>query len=503
MATRDKVLAACLLAFLPLAAVSEQGRAQAETNKSALPWYISAAAIHRVMLKPHTQYWRFERLAMDPVQARKQMLEWRSQGITALEIFAPEEGGNSYDGLDAKDRYRLDLGLGSIHDFQQLVAQAHQMGFAVVTFQNIGYASLDAPQFIKAEDDIRANRDTRETKFFFWSKTPNAPPPATGNSYFLVRPNHPGYDPTKNEFWQWSERAQSYYWTRWPGKDANGQTIHLPQYNWADSEWPAEAQNVVRFWMNTGLDGMILDAVNWYVGADWQKINQNITGPIASYGQKFSQPEGGGAFHTDDPVGWITEGHFTNLNDYGVTIWWEKDSQFLQKSTRTGNPQIYENALQAYHDRVVAAGGTLYLPVPNLHDPDQQQLAESLLATSGDLLCYCDPVGGITQPAEGVSDLLKLKATHSALFQNSSRRQISTNDDSRFYATLRTAADHSERLLVVFNFQSQPAAVKVDLGAIHGSQYQDLVSKQTASISGQTLQVKLPPLGHRIFAVKP
>lgn len=454
------------------------------------------------MLKPHNQYWRFEHLAMDPSEAKQQMLEWKSEGITALEIFAPEEGGNSYDGLDSKDRYRLDPGLGTIQDFRQLVAQAHHLGISVVTFQNLGYSSVDGPQFRKAEDDIRAGHETTETKFFFWSKTADAPPPAVGNSYFLLRPNHPNYNPTKNEFWQWSAHAHTYYWTRWSGKDANGNIIHLPQYNWAAPEWPVEAQKVVRFWMSTGLDGMILDAVNWYVGADWQKINNDITDPIASYGAKFSQPEGGGAFHTDDPVGWITAGHFNNLNDYGVSIWWETDSQILQQSIQSRNPQPYENALRAYHDRVVAAGGTLYMPIPNLHNDDQQQLAESLLATSGDMLCYCGPVGDITRPAKGVSDLLKLKAVHPALFQNSLRRQIPTDDDSRFYATLRTSADKSERLLVVFNFQPQAESISVDLGAINASSYVGLDSQEKPSIQENRLHVELPAFGHRIYIVK-
>jgi hypothetical protein len=71
------------------------------------------------------------------------------KGITALEIFAPEEGGDSYDGLDAKDRLRLDPGLGSIRDFERLVAQAHHLGIRIITFQSLGYSSVDAPQLSK------------------------------------------------------------------------------------------------------------------------------------------------------------------------------------------------------------------------------------------------------------------------------------------------------------------------------------------------------------------
>lgn len=493
---------ACIVLTLAAAVlVPSSTLGQKVKSATRVPWYVSAAAIHRVTLKPATNYWRFEHLSLDPAAATAQFAAWKNEGIDALEIFAPEEGGNSYDGLDAKDRFRLDPGLGSLQDFRRLVLQAHQNGFAVVTFQNLGYSSVDAPQFLKAEDDVRAGRDTPELNFYFWSKTKDAPQPATSNSYFLVRPKQPGYDPLKNEFWQWSDRAQQYYWTRWPGKDANGQTVRLPQYNWAGDAWPAEAERVVKFWMSTGLDGMILDAVNWYTGATWQKIDERITEPIASFGDKFIQPEGGGAFHTDDPVGWVTEGHFTNLYDYGLGIWWEKNNQALKQSVESGNPDLLENALRTYHDRVVAVGGTLYMPVPDMHDAQQQSLVEALLATSGDMLCYCDPRGGITQPATGIPALLKLKAHHAALYQNSRRRRIPTNDDAHFYATLRDAADQSERLLIVFNFHSQPAQILVDIGAVHGSKFTSVEDAAVAPIQDGLLQVDLPAYGNRIFAV--
>jgi Alpha amylase, catalytic domain/Maltogenic Amylase, C-terminal domain len=488
-----------ILAAMALVSLSMQG--QKPKSNAPVPWYMSAAAIHRVTLKPPTKYWRFEQLSMDPATASHQLATWKDEGIDALEIFAPEQGGNSYDGLDAKDRFRLDPGLGSMQDFRRLVQQAHRAGFDVVTFQNLGYSSVDAPQFLKAEEDVRAGRDTPDKNFYFWSKTEDAPQPAASNSYFLVRPKQPGYDPLKNEFWQWSDRAQQYYWTRWPGKDANGQTVRLPQYNWEGKAWPTEAEKVVKFWMSTGLDGMILDAVNWYTGATWQKIDQRITDPISSGGHKFIQPEGGGAFRTDDPVGWVTEGHFTNLYDYGLGIWWEKDNQALRQSVEGGNPDLLEKALRGYHDRVVAAGGTLYMPVPNLHDAERQQMAEALLATSGDILCYCDPRGGITQPAPGIPALLKLKAHHPALYQNSSRRRIATNDDTHFYATLRDAADHSEHLLIVFNFQSQPAQVEVDLGAVHGSKFVGLDGGTAMPVRNGRLLVDLPAYGHRIVTV--
>ncbi|MGB7549565.1 MAG: alpha-amylase family glycosyl hydrolase [Terracidiphilus sp.] len=481
----------------------QQASRQTHSSRTALPWYVTTGAIHRVSLKKNSKYHRFEYLSLDATEAASQLRAWKDAGIDAIEVFAPEEGGNSYGGLDAKDRYALDPGTGSIEDFRRLVRQAHALHMSIVTFQNLGYAAVDAPQFLKAEDDVRAGRNTRERRFFYWSERADAPPPATGDSYFLIRPSAPGYDPSKTEFWQWSERAQHYYWTRWPGKGPNGETTHLPQYDWASAAWPEEASRVVDFWMNTGLDGMVVDAVNWYVGYDWKKNAVLISAIRRHPGAKLTVPEGGGAFHTDDPTGWVRDGEWTALYDYGLDIWWERQSRPMFDSIEKGDPGLFEQALRSSHDRVVAAGGILIQPVLDMKDPGKQQLEEGLLATSGDMLCYCNSDDATVRPAPGIPSLLKLKAQHPALFQNSVRRRIATNQDASVYATLRHSADGSERILVVFNFSSQPISAEVDARAIFGSRYRNLESGEMAVVSHGALRVELDGYGHRIFRVDP
>jgi hypothetical protein len=497
-------LSLCILAIVSACAaqlLSQSALPRHSEQAKSLPWYVTAAAIHRVTLKPTNEFWKFEHLSLDPAESQGQLNAWKSEGIDALEIFAPEEGGNSYDGLDAKDRYKLDPGLGDISKFRALVATAHKIGMHVVTFQNLGYSALDAPQFQKAEQDVRAGRQSRESKFFFWSDRADAPPPAQGNSYFLVRPNQPGYDASKTEFWQKSETAGQFYWTRWPGKDEHGATTHLPHYNWVSPEWPAEARKVVSFWMSTGLDGMVVDAVNWYTGYDWKKNSELLATFHAFPGHMLLLPEGGGAFHTDDPVGWIKDGAWSALYDYGLDIWWEKQSRPMQQSIETGDPAFFENALRSYHDRVVAAGGVLIQPVLDMHDPGKQSFEEALLATSGDMLCYCES-GAIKHPAQEIPELLKLKSLHPALYQNSQRRRIETDHDQSVYAALRYAADNSERVLLVFNFSAQPVDAAVDAGAVAGSAFRDLESGQIQRAERSKLHLHLDGRGHQIFAIE-
>lgn len=474
-----------------------------QRQAAGLPWYVTSAAMHRAMLKPKTENYRHERLSLNPSEAASQLRQWQSEGIDCVDVYAPEEGGNSYGGLDAKNRFALDPGIGSVDDFRRLVKQAHAMHMSVITSQNLGYAAIEAPQFIKAEKDVRAGLSSHESRMFFWSKSADSPPPASGDSYFLIRPTLPRYDAHKNEFWHWSENAGQYYWTRWAGKDSEGQTTHLPQYNWSDTAWPQEASKVVDFWMGAGLDGMVVDAVNWYIGFDWEKSASLISTMRRHPGDKLMLAEGGGAFHTDDPIGWILDGGWTALYDYGIDIPWEKENRPIIQSIDSGDPSIYEHALQNFHDRVIAAGGVLVAYVIDMKDPVKQRLAEQLIATSGDLPCYCGPDDATNHPSSGVTAILKLKAQHPALYQNSSRRRIVTDHDENIYATVRYAADESEQILVVFNFASHPITVQVDARAVNGTRYWDLESEKPVVPTNGALDLELEGYGHRLFRVNP
>jgi hypothetical protein len=249
----------------------------------------------------------------------------------------------------------------------------------------------------------------------------------------MVRPTHlpgaqPGtfYDSSKHEFWLYSERAGKYYWTKWAGVDSRGSKVRLPQYNWGSREFQEEAEKVVRFWMETGIDAMIVDAVNGYVDHTWEKGRRRMTEVIASYGNTYSQPEGGGGFH-EDPVAWITEGGWNSVQDYGLGIWWEKGSDVIESAINSGDPRPIERVLRDYHDRVVAAGGVLYHFPPRFKDPEKQALALAVVACAGDLVAAQYP-----RDLQGGSEtkwLLGAKRTHPALQQLSARRHLPTRAD--------------------------------------------------------------------------
>jgi Alpha amylase, catalytic domain/Maltogenic Amylase, C-terminal domain len=478
-----------------------QTRAIKETGTSG-NWWESAAATIPVFLRD-----RPGKDAVFPLvpaaAASKRLDEMRAAGISAIEVYAPAEGGNSFLGLDTINRYRVEPKVGTMDDFKQLVRLVHAKGMRIINIDNFGYSSVEAVDFLKACEDVKAGKDTREARFYLWSDTPDAPPPgpAGQDKYFMVRPAHlAGYDTKKHEFWQYSERAGKYYWTKWGGVDLAGKAVRLPQYNWGSREFQEEVEKMIRFWMDTGIDGMMIDAVNWYVGCDWRLNRRHMTGVIAGYGSKYSQPEGAGGFH-EDPVPWITEGGWTCVQDYGLGIFWVKGSNVVTKAIESSDPSPLERALRDYHDRVVEVGGTLFFNPPKFEDARKSHLAMALVAAVGDLVSLSGVIDGKWSPIFPDAEegrILKWKAAHPAMHNLSRRQALPAAAPDKHYAFLRVSRDGSERLIAVMNFQSEAQSVEVDLSGLDFDGMTDLESNTRIDPQVQW-KIQLPAYGYRFF----
>ena len=439
--------------------------------------------------------------------ATRRLDAMRDAGVGLIEVYAPAEAGNSFLGLDTINRYRVDPRIGTMDDFRRLVDLAHAKSLKIVNIDNLGYCSVEAVDFLKACDDVKAGRDSREARMFLWADSADAPAPGAGrlDRFFMTRPAHlKGYTAAKHEFWQPSDRAGKHYWTKWAGVDLAGKPVRLPQYNWSSEEFQAECEKIVRFWMDTGIDGMMIDAVNWYVGCDWTQNRRRMTDVINSYGVKYSQPEGAGAFH-EDPVPWITDGAWTCVQDYGLGIFWEKGTNVVTNAIESGDPRPIEPALRDYHDRVVDAGGVLYFNPPRFEDARKSRLATAFTAAIGDVICWASVIDNLWSPvfpdAEEAA-VMKLKAMYSALHNRGRRQALPTTAPDRHYAFLRAARDGSERVLVVLNFQPEAQSVNVDVSGVDFESATDLVDG-TVSRRQPSWQVAMAPFGYRFFSLSP
>ncbi|HEU4683990.1 MAG TPA: alpha-amylase family glycosyl hydrolase [Nitrospira sp.] len=143
-------------------------------------------------------------------------------------------------GYDVSDYCQVDPRFGTLADFDDLVAEAHHRGIRVIMDLVLNHTSNRHPWFV----DSRSARESAKARWYCW---------ADGRS-FGRRPSN------------WNARFGGSSWT-W---DAGRRQYYLhsflkeqPDLNWREPGVRAAMWDVVRFWLDRGVDGFRLDAINW------------------------------------------------------------------------------------------------------------------------------------------------------------------------------------------------------------------------------------------------
>lgn len=419
-----------------------------------------------------------------------EIVDW---GFSAILMGTPYHGGLQYHGLDPLDYYAVDPALGTMDDLKELITKSHDRGVAVVAVVNLGYAALDFPPFLKACDNVKAGVDSDESRWFVWSDD---------NFAELDRSHVPFFMSDIMGHWQFNETAGKYYWVKWRGEHGDSD---MPQFDFAEPSWQEECRKIVRFWMETGMDGMMIDAANEYNNSSWEINNKTITDVVHEFPNTFVLPEGAGK--RNDPAMWITDGHYDSVIDYATATHrpWE---QVIRRAMEDGNPRGIEYNLRWYRDRVVGAGGVTWAQPRCVSDPSRKDSPEKMLleaavlATVGELFCVSDRIFDRSLPATVVSgfrELVAARRDHTALCAAGPRRRLPTSNDSLYYAFLRTAPSGDQEMMAVFNFQPVYRVLQAYIDT--PADLIDISTKERQHVDG-TVQLSLPPCGYKIFEVR-
>ena len=453
-------------------------------------WWEEVAAVKIVTLKQGDKYSFAHPISIEPKTLNLQLDTIKAEGFQAIEIFAPSAGLYAYNGLDPTDHYNIDSYLGDMDDFRELVDIVHQKGLVVTVFYNIGYFSLESPDWIRACKEP----NSLQAKWFWWADNASADPPQLDTYFNWSKESFGEDDDTWG--WQYSNLADRYYWSRWKTQDKNGNWVGLPQNNWMNPEWPEEAARIIKHWMDTGIDGMIIDAPIFYAGCTWEKNKKYITGIISSYSNKMVLSEA--ARH----VPWIVRGNYNSMIDYGLHRWndrWNWDNNSIEYAIDTGDPRPIEQSLHSNHDVIVSAGGSLYkrtVSANKYNNVSKKYLYVATLAAIGDIVAY-GRTSGSPEPEE--TWILKTKNAHKALHQLASRKKLRTNSDDKYFAFIKTAKDRTEQILTIINYQNSTQSIIVDLENIFSGNLLDLKNNSSLKLDGNSLKIELPAYGYKFF----
>ncbi|WP_223846218.1 alpha-glucosidase family protein [Wenzhouxiangella sp. AB-CW3] len=143
-------------------------------------------------------------------------------------------------GYDVADSRDVDPIFGTLQDFDELLEQAHQRGLKVIIDQIPSHTSSEHPWFIES----RQSRTNPRADWYVWADPrEDGTPPNNWLSIF------------GGGAWQWDPRRRQYY--------LHNFLASQPDLNFHNPEVVDAVLDNLRFWLDRGVDGFRLDAINF------------------------------------------------------------------------------------------------------------------------------------------------------------------------------------------------------------------------------------------------
>jgi len=143
-------------------------------------------------------------------------------------------------GYDVADYRDVDPIFGTLADFDALVARAHQLGLKILIDQVYSHTS-DQHEWFAAS---RASRDNPKSDWYVWADAKaDGTPPTNWQSVF------------GGPAWTWDARRRQYY--------LHNFLASQPQLNVHNPAVQEALLGVARFWLERGVDGFRIDALNF------------------------------------------------------------------------------------------------------------------------------------------------------------------------------------------------------------------------------------------------
>ncbi|MEW6283764.1 MAG: alpha-amylase family glycosyl hydrolase, partial [Candidatus Eremiobacterota bacterium] len=155
-------------------------------------------------------------------------------GVDVLWLCPIYPSPNVDNGYDVSDYTDVHPEFGSLADFDELLARAHDRGLKVVLDLVVNHTSDQHPWFRQA----RTSRDNPYRDYYLWSEQPNDWPSIFGGSA-----------------WEPNPATGDYY-------------LHLfapqqPDLNWENPHVRREVYDFMRFWLDRGVNGFRLDVITF------------------------------------------------------------------------------------------------------------------------------------------------------------------------------------------------------------------------------------------------
>jgi len=169
----------------------------------------------------------------------RRLVHIASLGVDAVWISPFFKSPMADMGYDVADFCAVDPLFGTMADFDALLAEAHRLGLKIIIDQVTSHVSDQHPWFVES----RASRDNPRADWFVWV---DPKPDGTAPNNWLSVFGGPA--------WEWDGVRRQYYMHSFLSSQ--------PQLNYHQPQVQQAMLEVMRFWLERGVDGFRLDAVN-------------------------------------------------------------------------------------------------------------------------------------------------------------------------------------------------------------------------------------------------
>ncbi len=175
---------------------------------------------------------------LEGLRGRLEHLRW--MGVDAIWICPFYRSPMTDFGYDVADYRDVDPLFGTLEDFDRLLTDAHALGLRVIVDWVPNHTSDQHPWFVEA----RSSRESPKRDWYIWRDGPGTGAGGRPNNWKAA---------FGGDAWTWDDATAQWY-------------LHLflptqPDLNWRNPEVAAAMHDVLRFWLDRGVDGFRIDVV--------------------------------------------------------------------------------------------------------------------------------------------------------------------------------------------------------------------------------------------------
>jgi alpha-glucosidase len=190
--------------------------------------------------------------------ARLDYLQWL--GVTSVWVSPFFRSPMADFGYDISDYCDVEPVFGTLADFDEMTEEAHRRGLKIILDFVPNHTSDQHPWFTES----RSSRDNPKRGWYIWRDArPDGGPPNNWVSHF------------GGGAWQWDKHTQQYY--------LHSFLVEQPDLDWRNPEVVAAMLDVLRFWLDRGVDGFRVD-VMWETIKD-EQLRDNPPNPAYREGE--------------------------------------------------------------------------------------------------------------------------------------------------------------------------------------------------------------------------